>query len=1365
MGKKKKKKSKKNYGFEDEEEPLPEPVVVNNSGFDGFEDMVEDGMQMTGKKKKKKKKKKKNFGFMDEHEATPDEDEEDENDRFKKKSKKVMSKRDIKESQMNQTKEQIKLRQIQQQEVMEREMKAEQERKKLASINKSRSRNKKKGGGFTSGAFEMMLAYSDSEPEEEEEEKAPPKPRTPTPPPVKKEPSPPAKFKKKKKGKGKKGRKQQKQEEEDLDALLAGFNQGSPATEELKSVEVKKEPEPPASVMPAWALEFDEDDMMIFKRVLKKAKDFKTARRKLIAGLDLEIEQAEEAWALKDQILAEKVEKAAPPPPPKEPTPPPAPKKVDLKKKKKREEQKRRQKLKKIRPRLDQSKASLNEVVKTTVENMHKHYVKFINDPVNGYTLDVPGKLTEVIAPFTDEIEEAFEKAQSAVKGDGVLFEEMQKKLESLMKGKETWNSYRKLVLDTFKKLEEGLKAAIEAWVEEEKRLRKEREEKERLEKQRKKLERKEQKKRKEEERKRMEAEQRRKDFEARFGVGGRGGGGAGTGRGRGRKPKKKSKFALAREAEQRREKEMADRIAKEKEERERKRKEEEEKAKRLEEESRRAEEEARKKRIAELKRNVQRRKSKRKDSSDDSDSDDSFSDDSDAKPKKKKKKKPTSSDEESDFDDESDLSSKLDSESESESKSSSEEDFSDASDESVAPVKKPPPKPQPKPKPKAQVSSSPSTKNSPPPEEKKKEKKKGKKKLSKKEKRALKEAKQKERLKNLRAPIGCIMGHVDAGKTLILDNIRKSKVAEGESGGITQQIGATFLPKTRLQEHLEKCRKTFKDLQFHLPGILMIDTPGHAAFHNMRTRGSNLCDIAIVAIDIFDADRNQLQPTTIEALKMLKSKKTPFVIAMNKIDMINGWEVHEDDSFTMSYAKQSARVKQLLEGYLSKIKLRFAEQEFNVEIYTRNKNKNEYISLVPTSAFTGEGIADILCLLSELCQTYMAKGLQFVSDKVRGSVLETKKMVGIGNVCDVILANGELRAGDEIVLGGLNGAFVTKIKSILLPSTLQEMRVKGEYKTVPSVTAAAGVRIQAANLEQALAGSKILVVNRELKKEDREDEIDRLIDHVDGEMETLAYDYIDASGVGVFLQANTLGAMEALLEIVKTELEVPISGIRLGDISKADVMKASVANEKGRPEFACILGFMVQCPRDVELQAEASKVTIFQSDVIYRLQLQFKEYLEDMKEQRKIDNADEVVFPVEMEIMPKYVIRTKKPVVLGCRVLRGMLRVGTPIVSMQHDSNGRPAAFHVGKVESIQREQKDIEKGDPGDEVAVRFNSGASDVVVTYGRHFDHNDKLVSAITRGSLDKLKELHADEIKEDKNCIKLIHLLKNYFDII
>jgi len=1362
MGKKKK-KSKKNYGFEDEEEPHPEPVVVNKSGYDGFEDMVEDEMQMTGKKKKKKKKKKKNFGFMDEHEATPDEDEEDENDRFKKKTKKPtskMSKQDIRESQLNQTKEQIKLRRLQEEEAMERKLKAEADRKRLASLNRNRAK-KNKRGGFTTGAFDMMIQYSDSEPEEEEEEKEPPKPRTPTPPPVKrKEPSPPQR-KKKKKGKGKKGRKQHNDDEEDLDALLA--NAGLAAPVEVKSVEVKKELAPEASSMPAWALEFDEDDMMIFKKLLGKAKDLKTARRKLGAGLDLEDEQVEEAWEMRDQILAEK---AAPAPPPKEPTPPPAPK-VDLKKKRKREEQKRRQKLKKIRPKLDQSQTSLEEFIKTTVNNMNKHYKTFINDPENGFTLDVSRKLLEVINPFKNQIEETFEEAQSVVKGDGVPFDASIKKVEGLLKGKNTWNSYKKLVQEKWQSLEADIKAAMAEWRKEQERLRKEQEEAERLERERLKVKRKEAKKRKEAEKKRKQAEQRRRDYEAKFGVRERA---AGAGRGRGKIKKKKSKFVLAREEELRREKEISDRIQKEKEERERKRKEDEEKARLLEEEKERAEEEARAKRIAELKKYVQKKTKSKKKKESDSDSDSSFSDDSDeVETKKKRKKKPSSSsDDESVSDDDSVSSSKLDSESELESKSSSEEDFSDVSDvESVKEVE-PSPKPKPKPKPKPQISSSPSIKVSPKEEKnkaKKPEKKKSKKKLSKKEKRALKEQKQKERLKNLRAPIGCIMGHVDAGKTLILDNIRKSKVAEGESGGITQQIGATFLPKTRLQDHLEKCKKTFKDLQFHLPGILMIDTPGHAAFHNMRTRGSSLCDIAIVAVDIFDADRNKLQPTTIEALKMLKSNKTPFVIAMNKIDMINGWEIHEDESFVVSQAKQSPRVKQLLESYLQKVKLRFAEQGFNVEIYTRNKNKNEYISLVPTSAFTGEGIADILCLLSELCQTYMAKGLQFVSDKVRGSVLETKKMIGIGNVCDVILANGELRAGDEIVLGGLNGAFVTKIKSILLPSTLQEMRVKGEYRSVPVVTAAAGVRIQATNLENALAGSKILVVGRELQKEDREQEIDRLLAQVDGEMETLAYDYIDPSGVGVFLQANTLGAMEALLEIVKKECDIPISGIRLGDISKADVMKASVANEKGRPEYACILGFMVQCPRDVELQAETSKVTIFQSDVIYRLQQQFEEYLADQLEKRKLENADEVVFPVEMEILPKYIIRSKKPVVLGCRILRGMLRIGTPIVSMMHDSNGKPAPFHVGTVDSIEKEQKDLEKGDVGEEVAVRFNSAASDVVVTYGRHFDHKDKLVSAITRGSLDKLKDLHADEIKEDQDCIKLIHLLKKYFDII
>ena len=500
----------------------------------------------------------------------------------------------------------------------------------------------------------------------------------------------------------------------------------------------------------------------------------------------------------------------------------------------------------------------------------------------------------------------------------------------------------------------------------------------------------------------------------------------------------------------------------------------------------------------------------------------------------------------------------------------------------------------------------------------------------------------------NLRSPICCILGHVDTGKTKLLDKIRQTNVQEGEAGGITQQIGATYFPVDALEAKTQVVNKdgTFK---FNVPGLLVIDTPGHESFTNLRSRGSSLCNIAILVVDIMHG----LEPQTLESMRLLRERKTPFIVALNKIDRLYGWKKIENNGFQESLALQNKGVQNEFRDRLEKTKVAFAEQGFNAELYYENKSMAKNVSLVPTSAHTGEGIPDMLKLLVTLTQERMTNKLMYLSE-VECTVLEVKVIEGLGTTIDVVLSNGILREGDRIVLCGLNGAISTNIRALLTPAPLKELRIKSQYVHNQEVKASLGVKIAANDLDNAIAGSRLLVVGPEDDEEDLEEEVMSDIENLLGK--------VSKTGRGVSVQASTLGSLEALLEFLKVS-KIPVANISIGPVYKRDVMQAGIMLEKAK-EFAVMLCFDVKVDKEAQAYADDVGVKIFTADIIYHLFDDFTKHMAELAERRKEDAKLLAVFPCVLT--PVAVFNKKDPIVVGVDVTEGVLKLLCPIAAVK---------------------------------------------------------------------------------------------------
>ncbi|GFQ91182.1 eukaryotic translation initiation factor 5B [Trichonephila clavata] len=594
--------------------------------------------------------------------------------------------------------------------------------------------------------------------------------------------------------------------------------------------------------------------------------------------------------------------------------------------------------------------------------------------------------------------------------------------------------------------------------------------------------------------------------------------------------------------------------------------------------------------------------------------------------------------------------------------------------------------------------------------------------------------------LDKLRSPVVCVLGHVDTGKTKILDKIRSSNVQDHEAGGITQQIGATMVPEEALRDQC-KMVKGFTEMELKVPGLLIIDTPGHESFSNLRSRGSSLCDIAILVVDI----THGLEPQTIESINMLKQRKTPFIVALNKIDRVYEWKTMKNKDVHDIIKGQSRSTKQFFEDRVKQVILEFANQSLNAVLYYDNTDPRQYISMVPTSALTGEGMGNLMALIVELTQTMMAKKLMF-SEELQATILEVKAISGLGHTMDAILVNGRLREGDSIVFAGYDGPVCSQVRSLLMPQPLKELRIKTQFVEHREIEGAQGVKICGKDFDKAIAGLPLLVPKRP-------DETKILMDEVAATFkETM--NSIKVTGTGAYVQTSTLGSLEALMEFL-TESKIPVSGVRIGPVTKKDVMKAS-AMLAHDPTFAVILAFDVRIEREAQELADSLNIKVFHANIIYHLFDAFVNYRQEIKDKNREMFKNAAVFPCKLKVLPQFVFNSRDPIVVGVSIEAGILREGTPLCVPSKEF------LEIGIVTTIEVNHKPIETARKGQEVCIKIEPSGGDAPKMYGRHFDHTDLLVSKITRHSIDMCKEHFRDDLL--KTDWQLMVELKKLFQI-
>ncbi|DAC13816.1 MAG TPA: translation initiation factor IF-2 [Candidatus Poseidoniales archaeon] len=570
------------------------------------------------------------------------------------------------------------------------------------------------------------------------------------------------------------------------------------------------------------------------------------------------------------------------------------------------------------------------------------------------------------------------------------------------------------------------------------------------------------------------------------------------------------------------------------------------------------------------------------------------------------------------------------------------------------------------------------------------------------------------------RQPIVAVLGHVDHGKTSLLDHIRslgsqrQASVMDREAGGITQHIGATEVPSDLLNE---LCGPLLGGKSFDSPGLLFIDTPGHHSFSTLRNRGGSLADIAILVVDL----KEGLRPQTIESIRILKKAKTPFVVAGNKVDRIHGWKSEDGRPMAVAMRSQTKDAMGYFDQSFWNLVGGFGEHGFNLDRYDRIKDFTKEIALVPVSAKEGEGIQDLLAVVIGLAERYLAEQLTDIDGAGEGTVLEMKEERGLGKTLDVILHRGSIAKGDEIVLVTSEGGVTTTVRGLFKPRGMAEMRDAGDrWNDTESASAASGLKLSAPDLDGVLAGTTLRVVRNAAEQKNAlalASEESRLS--------------IDLEEEGVCIKADTVGGLEALAMELK-EIDVPIRSASIGKVGRRDIRGAEASSD---PLHRLILGFSTSVLSDAqnEIDSSDSGLKVICSDIIYHILDERERWVESRTAELEEESREKIVYPGRILLLPDHTFRVSKPAVVGVRVLGGRIHIGQRLLK---DGSS------VGQIKSIRSGEDSMKEAKQGDEVAVAIDG------VVVGRQIEEEDVLLVDVPESHAKRLRKMSLNAIESE-----------------
>ncbi len=569
-----------------------------------------------------------------------------------------------------------------------------------------------------------------------------------------------------------------------------------------------------------------------------------------------------------------------------------------------------------------------------------------------------------------------------------------------------------------------------------------------------------------------------------------------------------------------------------------------------------------------------------------------------------------------------------------------------------------------------------------------------------------------------LRQPIITIMGHIDSGKTTLLDKIKGTSICDKEAGKITQHIGATEINISTIKKICGHLVDKFK-FELKINGLLFVDTPGHSAFDNLRERGGSLADLVVLIIDI----NKGLQAQDIETLQILKMYKVPFIVLANKIDLIKGWQQDQND-ISVALKKQSEDIKDLLDEKIYTIVGELFNHGFSAERFDRIDDFKNTVAIIPISADKYWGIPECILFLSVLSQKFLGKKLEIdVNNKAQATVLEVGELQGFGATADTIVYQGVLKTKQGIIFPTKNGYKNSKVKALLKINVLSAVdKKKQDFKIVDFVSAAAGVKLVAPGISECLPGG-VIVCDDDLEA----------IKHLEAKKFSC---FEDVTEEGAFIKADTLGSLEALRKLFQKE-NICVAKSDIGEVTNKDILKLKILHNKNSKKGVLFL-FNTKISKELDEEIKKLKIPIFKNNIIYKLIEDYQDWLEIINKKEKDKLLKEIIYPCKFKILRNHIFRSSKPVVVGVKILEGRLVSGSKIII-----NNK----HIGDVSAVQSEGKRVAIAQTDQEVAVSIKGA------TYLKDFKEDDVLEVQLNLNLISKLENILEDLDSSELDLIR------------